>query len=226
MFLLRTPTLCKKQWDLLVYVIMIRKNFLNCKLNLSNLSSKDQHESFMKDFDLLKERCPSCNAVGQCRIHGYYNRNIVDFQDGKVICEILSIARALCTCGHSHGILTDPIVPYRQYSLTFILHVLKVWFTHELSLEKIQEIYGVSHNLLKKWKDVFLKHKNLWLGIVRSRQVSFLDFLERLLSMDPFSAFSSGFFRKTLYSFLQTHANPANCRHHPPGFLLSGSPCT
>ena len=180
----------------------------------------------MKDFDLSKEPCPFCNAVGKGRIHGSYDRNIVDFRDEKVSGDILTILRALCTCGHSHGILTDPIVPYRQYSLSFILQVLKDWFTHDKSLEKIQEVYGVSYKLLKKWKDAYGRHKDLWLGIIRSRQMASKDFLEYLFSLDSFSGFSKSFYLKTLYSFLQTHANPANCRHHPPGFQFSGPPCT
>ena len=52
------------------------------------------------------------------------------------------------------------------------------------------------------------------------------DFLHSLADMDPFSSFTSGFYRLTLLSFLQTHANPANCRHRPPGFTASGLPAT
>ena len=201
---------------------MIRKNSLNYKLNLSNHSSKDLYEAFKKDFNLSKERCPTCNAIGQMKIFDSYDRYIVDFRNGKIISDMLTIPRALCTCGHTHGILTDFIVPYRQYSLPFILQVLKERFINNMTLEKIHEIYGVSHKVLKKWKDVFRRHRDLWLGIVRSRQVSFQEYLDQILSLDPYSGFAHAFYLRTLLSFLQTHANPANCRHHPPGFLFSG----
>lgn len=213
----------ENQW----HITMIRKNLLKFKLNLEIISSsKSQLESYMEGFGPEKERCPSCNAVGQCRIYASYERYIVDFIDGKAVSSRIRIHRVLCTCRHTHAILPDFIVPYLQYSLPFILHVLKTWFTRSMTLEKIEDTYGVSHKVLERWKEIYGRHKDLWLGIVRSRQVSSLDFLERILAMEPFSGFTSGFFLKTLYSFLQSHANPANCRQHPPGFVFSGHPCT
>ena len=205
---------------------MIRKNVINYKLNLQNHATKSLYEEFLKSFHPEGERCPSCGALGQCRLYASYDRNIVDLIDGKPVSNLLHICRVLCTCGHSHAILPDFIVPYRQYSLLFILYILQVCFTHSMTLEEILIRFGVSHQLLKRWKEAFGKHKDLWLGIVRSRLVSFRGFLEQLLSLDPFSGFTNGFYRKTLYSFLQSHGNPANCRRHPPGFLFPGPACT
>jgi hypothetical protein len=201
---------------------MIRKNLLNFKIDLKKISSLvSLMESFMKKFNPEKERCPFCNAIGQCRLYASYERHIVAFIGGKVISSVIKIYRVRCTCGHTHAILPDFIVPYRQYSLPFILLVLKSWFTHSMTLEEILETYGVSHKVLKQWKDIYGKHKDLWLGIVRSSRFSALGFLEQLLDLDPFSGFTDGFFQKTLYSFLQSHANPANCRQHPPCFSFS-----
>ena len=175
----------------------------------------------MKGFNPASERCPFCGAIGNCRIFASYNRYIIDFVDNKVVSDILSVRRVLCTCGHTPAILPDFIIPYRQYSLPFILMILRAWFTHAMTQEKILSVYGVSHKVLKKWRDIYEKHKDLWLGIVQSSRVSSLAFLKQILSLDPFSAFTNGFYLKTLYSFLQSHANPANCRQHPPSFFSS-----
>lgn len=106
---------------------MIRKNLLNFKLNFSFYSAKSRFLSFMKSFDPQKETCPSCGAKGQCRIYASYERYIVDLNDGKVVSEKIRITRVRCTCGHTHAILPDLIIPYRQYSLPFILYILNLW---------------------------------------------------------------------------------------------------
>ena len=73
---------------------------------------------------------------------------------------------------------------------------------------------------------IFGRHARIWLGMTSAAATFAEDFLQSLADMDPFSSFTSGFYRLTLLSFLQTHANPANCRHQPPGFTDSGLPAT
>lgn len=205
---------------------MIRKNLLNIKLNFSFCSAKSRFLSFMKSFDPQKETCPSCGAKGQCRIYASYERYIVDRNDGKVVSEKIRITRVRCTCGHTHAILPDLIIPYRQYSLPFILYILNLWFSHSMTSDDIEDTYGVSYKVLARWRDLYGKHKDLWLGAVRSAQTSSLDFIRGLLASDPISGFTSGFYRKTLLSFLQSHANPANCRQRPVGWPVSAGLCT
>lgn len=197
---------------------MIRKNLLNFKLNFSFFTSKSRFLSFMERFDPEKETCPSCGAKGRCRVYASYKRYIVDLSDGKVVCERILIKRVICTCGHTHAILPDFIVPYIQYSLPFILYILRIWFSHAMTAKKIEENYGVCYKVLRRWTGLYGGHKDLWLGRVRSGQVSPVNFLDDLLVRDPFSGFTRGFYMKTLYSFLQSHANPANCRHLPVGW--------
>ena len=125
----------------------------------------------MKKFMPEKERCPFCNAIGQCRLFASYDRHVVAFINGNVISSILRIRRVRCTCGHTHAILPDFIVPYRHYTLPFILLVLKAWFTRSMTLQEILETYGVSYKVLKKWRDIYGKHKNLYPpGVVFSGQ--------------------------------------------------------
>lgn len=194
---------------------MIRKNLLNLKLKFSFSTAKSRFLSFMERFDSEKEVCPTCGAKGQCRLYASYERYIIDLSEGKVVCERLLIRRVLCSCGHTHAVLPDFIIPYRQYSLPFILHILMLWYSHSMTANKIEDIYGVSYKVLARWKDLFGKHKDLWLGIVRSGKVDSLAFVKCILSINPFSDFTFGFYNKTLYSFLQSHANPANCRQRP-----------
>ena len=160
---------------------MIRKNVLNYKLNLENHSTKSQYDEFLRSFRPEEERCPFCHAKGNCRTYASYDRHIIDYHDGKIVIDLLHITRLLCSCGHTHAALVDSIVPYRQYSLPCILHILQAWFSRTMTLEKIQEEFGVSPQVLRRWKEAYGKHQALWLGIVRSRQVSFRIFLVQQL---------------------------------------------
>lgn len=69
--------------------------------------------------------CPSCGSTGNCAAHGSYRRSLIDFEEGKVVYGVVEVQRVRCaSCGHTHAILPDHIIPYTTYSLLFILRVL------------------------------------------------------------------------------------------------------
>lgn len=108
---------------------MIRKNSLLCKLNRIKTSSKSLFDTYMQHFQPHLETCPICGSTGNCHIHDYYGRSIVDLRSGKKSKEELCILRVFCeSCGHAHAVLPDFIIPYSSYSLFFILYVLGQYF--------------------------------------------------------------------------------------------------
>ncbi|MDO5133742.1 MAG: DUF6431 domain-containing protein [Eubacteriales bacterium] len=205
---------------------MIRKNLLNFKLNLPETPLQKQFSEFMKKFNPALERCPSCGAKGQCRVFAYYERGIVEISGNRISFCIIRILRVICSCGHTHAIIPDFIVPFRRCSLPFILYILRLYFSHAMTIEKICAEFEISHSTIYRWKAIFLQHKDWWLDFVRSRRTTPSDFLGQICTSDPFSAFTSSFYQKTLYSFLQFHSNPANCRHLPPGWVFLEAPAT
>ena len=199
---------------------MIRKNLLNFKLNLPEDSLQEQFSAFMRKFNPALERCPACGAKGQCTVFAYYERGIVEINDGRISFRNIRVLRVICSCGHTHAVIPDFIIPYRRCSLPFILYILHLYFSHAMTIEDLCMTFEISHPTVYRWKNLFLKHKDWWLDFVRSARTSAPDFHANLYATDPFSDFTSGFFRKTLYSFLQSHTNPANCRHLPPGWAF------
>ena len=197
---------------------MIRKNLLNFKLNFQESSNKTRFESFMKKFRPALERCPSCGAKSECFHFAYYSRGVVEVVGKKVLFYHIRILRVKCSCGHTHAIIPDFLVPYRRFSLLFILHVLQFYFRHSMTVAALCSTYDFSHTTLYRWKAAFIKHRSWWVDFVRLGKTSCLAFLDQLIETDPFSEFTMGFYRKTLYSFHQTHQNPANCSHLPPGW--------
>ncbi|HBK52428.1 DUF6431 domain-containing protein, partial [Syntrophomonas wolfei] len=69
------------------------------------------------------------------------------------------IIRYKCdSCGHTHALLPEFLIPYRSYSLLFILAVLKDYC---LTIEKISEKYGIAASTIYTWKALFLKNKKI-----------------------------------------------------------------
>ena len=71
----------------------------------------------MAKFQPHLETCPICGSAGNCHIHDYYGRSIIDFQAGKREKSDLCVMRVFCdSCEHAHAILPDVIIPYSSYS--------------------------------------------------------------------------------------------------------------
>ena len=124
--------------------IMIRKNTLFCKLIRIKSSSKSLFNSFMDGFCPELQTCPCCGTKGDCQILAYYDRSLVDFINGVPVCHSLCIMRLICTCGHTHAVLPDFIIPYVSYGLFFILRTLAEYFLHICIVEKLCDRFFTS----------------------------------------------------------------------------------
>ena len=196
---------------------MIRKNVLRGKLyRFKSSSSVALFDDFMDHFCPGREICPACGSSGNCHPHAYYDRHIVDYHDGKVCEESLHILRVrCCSCGCTHAILPDFIVPYGSYGFLFILQTLREYFTRtqsSLSVEALCERFGIAPRVLYRWLRLWKKHKRLWLGILKDSEVPSLAFLDQLFAGHSYPQFLPDFFRQTSFSFLQRHKNPALIR--------------
>ena len=188
---------------------MIRENSLFCKLIRIKSSSKTLFDSFMASFRPELQTCPCCGAKGSCRIHAYYGRSLVDFVGGFPVRHELCILRLVCSCGHTHAILPDFIIPYSGYGLFFILRLLAEYFAHLYSLEQLCERFSVTGNQFYHWLDLWKSQKEEWLGLLVSQETSGRSFIKSLLLMSSYSNFASAFVRRFAKSFLQSHKNPA-----------------
>ena len=188
---------------------MIRKNLLFCKITRIKTSSKSLFDSYMSRFKPGQETCPVCGSFGNCRIHAYYGRHLMDFISSKPVKSDICVLRVCCgSCGHTHAILPDFIIPYCSYSLFFLLRVLGEYFMHLYTVEKLCERFSLSSRQLYKWLNLWEKHKSGWLGFLSSLETPDKGFLFSLSRSRHASGFTSGFFRTFGFSFLQSHANP------------------
>ena len=167
----------------------------------------------MADFRPEKETCPYCGASHTCQFHASYDRNLIDFISGRPVYHNICICRVICgSCGHTHAILPDLVIPYSTYGLFFILRVIAEYLTGRNTVGQLCSRFDISHSMLYHWLELFDSHKRDWLGALTSVEVSSMDFLRCLCSAPAFSDLASAFVLLTSFSFLQSHRNPAPYR--------------
>ncbi len=190
---------------------MIRKNSLFIKLFKIKISSNFLFDLFMKQVRPESETCPVCKSSGKLHIHCYYKRYLIDFVGGKPVRHEVTVLRCICdSCGATHAILPDFIIPFCSFSLFFVLRVLGEYFLHLHTIEQLCERFSISSKQLYKWLKLWKSHKAQWLGFLNDLDLSDKGFLRALVRMDRVSDFTSGFVRTFGNSFLQSHANPKN----------------
>ena len=199
-----------------ILTVMIRLFTLFCKLFQTKNTSDILYERFTADFRSENEECPFCHARGNFVGFGSYQRYAVDMDGEKSVSHQISVRRIKCkNCSHTHALLPDFLVPYSQHSLSFILHVLFEYFLHDKTVEELCSWVQITPSMLYRWKALFLKHRSLWLSVLDQSVLSARDSIVHLSELASLSAFLHAFFRKTGFSFLQSHKNPANSRRPP-----------
>lgn len=164
----------------------------------------------MATFQPELETCPACGSTGNCHIHDYYDRSIIDLKNGRQEKSSLCILRLLCSsCQKTHAVLPDILIPYSGYSLLFILRILGEYFSGSASIERLCEKYRISGKQLYKWLSLWKTHKQDWLGVLSNAEISNDAFWKTITSTINYSEFAINFYRRFQISFLQSHADPA-----------------
>lgn len=187
---------------------MIRVFELLCKLNL-NISAENFFIQAMSELNISEHSCPYCHTKHPDWIkHASYDRYLISFENGKTITYCISVVRYRCpSCGHTHAILPESIIPYKSYSFLFIIAVMRDYFTKCITVEAICQKYDIAMSTLYSWKKLFLKHKKIWLGVLNNISISAMDFLKAFIPNESLNKLKE-FFLTAGASFLQ--GNTAN----------------
>jgi hypothetical protein len=195
---------------------MIRLFTALCKLKLKNESDKSIFADSTNGFGHHREKCPFCGAIGKLSPYGSYSRNLVSYKDGCITEERICTIRFKCaSCGTTHALLPDVLIPYSPYSLRFKLAVLLAYFQRKTTVQEVCTHFCIAVSTLYEWKRNFLKHKELLLGVLVSRKEPTLDFLLNLFGSEKLSNCLCDFFSRYTFSFMQNRSLPAT-RSHPP----------
>ncbi|WP_270556834.1 DUF6431 domain-containing protein [Dorea amylophila] len=181
--------------------VMIRILNLFCKLKNIKLSDQEWFDRAIAKLNLLEQVCPYCDSKGQMIFHDSYPRYMITLKANHIETEILRIPRVKCdSCGHTHAVLPEMLIPYSSYSIRFVLTVLKDYFLHAHTVEKICEMYQIAHSTFYAFRDLFFSHKKLILGALNDAQKKTSDFIEETDGQLLFQ-----FWKSFRLSFLQTY---------------------
>lgn len=199
----------------LKHKFMIRLFSVFCKINYNILSAEEIFLLAMEDFarkkiPFLKQLCPHCGT--KCPVwsyHSSYGRFMVSYQHNSIITDHIDIPRIVCSsCGTSHALLPELLIPHRTYSLLFVLSVLRDYYIKEKRIREICEKYQISTSTLYQWKRLFEEHKKLWLGVLEDMYQKCLEFLSTILNTKA-SGGLKAFFTNNKFSFLQGRTKTA-----------------
>lgn len=190
---------------------MVRLFVFLVKLDIHKLkTAAGIYHAAMKDFNIHAEPCPGCGAKGHLSWHDEYSHHLADYYDGKLqegSVAIRMVSCSSCRQTHTHAVLPDLFIPYKSYSILFIMLVLRASILRTDSVASLCARYGISTSTFYSWKKRYCTHKSLH-----------LDKIEKyLFEKDPHltgktpiyaTSFLYDFFRRFCFSFLQYSAYP------------------
>ncbi len=198
---------------------MIRLFSVLCKLNKVDFSDKKWFEDASRAPLSPGQACPSCSARGCLHLFGHYTRYLVEWDGRAQRTSTVLVPRYLCdSCGHTHALLPSCIIPYKSYSLRFLLIVLRAYLTRPCSVERICDHYGITISMLYRWRNLFRQQKELWSGVLDAmsvRPVPFIDSMDGALLKEFFLAFRFSY----LESPHSTNAELPSQHPHPAGSI-------
>lgn len=114
---------------------MIRESIELCKC-FRKINKKNEfslYNRIISEGNLIPSVCPTCGAPASAfHKDGHYTRQFICYQDKQAVYYELNINCLECSsCGHSHAILPNCIIPYSSYSIGFITNVLYHYLTKQ-----------------------------------------------------------------------------------------------
>jgi transposase-like protein len=195
---------------------MIRLFTALCKSVLEKLSDEAIFQEATNSFSYHNERCPGCGATGMFSPYGDYFRNLVSLDGKRVTESSVNPLRFKClSCGKTHALLPDILIPYSPYSLRFMHTVLVAYFERNMTVLEVCTYYGIAVSTLYAWKDRLLEHKDLLLGILASLKEPVDAFLRGLFASIRLSEQLKDFFCRYAFSFMQNRSTLTTRSHSP-----------
>ena len=114
------------------------------KKNKKNYSfNQEQIQNLMPSCNDITCKCPKCKAKSNFSYHGSYSRNITFICKENTYDFKVTVSRVICnSCGSTHALLPDFIVPYRITSRGSILYIVSTAMS--TSVLKTAEKFNIS----------------------------------------------------------------------------------
>ena len=124
-------------------IILNLKN-INPKIKKNSNLNKLSFENIVNHYENLSNdgpiECPCCGSTDFIK-WGSYERNVIYEKNGILVSKIVKIRRVKCkSCNHTHALMPDGIVPFKQFSLGIIINCLTN-----------KNTYDISQNVIDRW---------------------------------------------------------------------------
>lgn len=184
-----------------VHTTMIRVKTIFGKMFSLKTSDRQLFSLAIQAFSPSSEVCPHCGSIGRCEFHDSYTRWLISIESGRRTDGLVSIPRVICaSCGRTHAILPDVLIPYGSYSLRFILVILNAYLARTSTVHAFCASWGIAVSTLYTWIHLFENQASLWLGALREVRCLKDSALHAICSQD---SLPSSFFQRFGFSFLQ-----------------------
>lgn len=130
-------------------------------LNLKKINSffKENLDIYTKLSNYGHLECPNCHSSALIK-YGSYTRNVIYISDDNLKIEscILKVQRVKCkSCGKTHALLPQGIIPYKQFSSNLVTYLLNGIVKG--NTKKLIETLPIDESILKKlYKQFKEKH--------------------------------------------------------------------
>lgn len=115
----------------------------------------------------------------------YNTNNMITLGDGVRNETSIQVPRIRCrSCGHTHSVLPDILIPFGSYTLRFILTVLHGYLTRHCTVADFFDSFQISVSTLYSWIHLFEEHASLWLGILKKVNHLSSDALQQICVLD------------------------------------------
>jgi len=154
--------------------------------------------------------CPTCGARHSFTRHACYERNICLMDNcDNIHEEKMMILRLLCgSCGSTHAVLPNDVVPYCIYSYSFIMNVLIKYFIENKKIVDICEACSISFQLIYSFVSKFTEFLNSSFSVLKTMGYDIPCTPEKVLlnitSINEKTNFSLTYFINTRWMFLMT----------------------
>ena len=188
-----------------------------------NLLSQNFDEFFMDSEThtiTIPFECPVCRKQGTFIFYGSYTRTLIDYCDGQLCEGEVRVKRCRCkACGCTHALLPEGLIPYRSFSLRFVIAAVLYMEGHTI-LDTCRK-FELSIPTLYRWKTILYAHISHIQEAFQAIRKAFYKSLRTVRDHCAFIPLVIKFHSKISRRFAQNHANPTR---YPSGGNPSRTP--
>lgn len=141
------------------------------EINIKNQTLNQEYiQELMPSCTEVSCNCPKCKAKSNFSFHGCYMRNVTFIHENSSYNFRIAVTRVICnSCGCTHSLLPNFIIPYKIHSRDSILYVVSQ--AQSSSISETSEKLNISFQLIYAFTNLVLSFYNHIDSINRERSL-------------------------------------------------------